>query len=83
MKPQDIRLAFLEEINRIAPDIDPETVSDADHLRDDLELDSMDILNLVAAIDARLGISIPEQDYAEIATPGLAMRYLSGRFAGS
>lgn len=83
MTSEEIRTAFLEEISKIAPDIDPETVSDDDHLHDDLELDSMDILNLVAAIHARLGVSIPEQDYRQIATPGLAVRYLSEKLANA
>lgn len=81
MTPSDIRAAFLDEIARIAPDIDPATVSDDDHLQEDLELDSMDILNLVAALDTRLGVSIPERDYAQIATPGQAVDYLASRLA--
>lgn len=82
MTEADIRAAFLEQINRVAPDIDPQTVSDEDNLQDDLELDSMDILNLVAALHERLGISIPEADYACISTPGKAVRYLANRMDG-
>lgn len=77
MTEQEIRTAFLEEINRVAPDIEPDTVSDDDNLQDDLDLDSMDILNLVSALHERLGFSIPERDYPSIATPGAAVRYLA------
>ncbi|MEQ8402597.1 MAG: acyl carrier protein [Roseitalea porphyridii] len=76
MKPQEIRAAYLEELNRVAPDVDPETVSDNDHIQDDLELDSMDVLNLVTALHTRFGIDIPESDYPQIATPALAVTYL-------
>ncbi|WP_349362958.1 MAG: phosphopantetheine-binding protein [Roseitalea porphyridii] len=76
MKPQEIRAAYLEELNRVAPDVDPETVSDNDHIQDDLELDSMDVLNLVTALHTRFGIDIPESDYPQIATPALAVNYL-------
>jgi acyl carrier protein len=76
MTPQDIRTAFLTELSKIAPDIDPSTVSDDDHIQDDLELDSMDVLNLVTALHARFGIDIPESDYPQIATPALAVAYL-------
>lgn len=76
MTPQEIRAAYLEELTRVAPDIDPETVSDDDHLQDDLELDSMDVLNLVTALHARFGVDIPESDYPQIATPALAVAYL-------
>ena len=77
MTQPDIRSLFLEELTRIAPDIDPEDVSDSDHLQDDLELDSMDILNLVTALHQRLGVDIPETDYQQIATPASAVDYLS------
>lgn len=76
MTPQEIRTVFLTELSKIAPDIDPSTVSDDDHIQDDLELDSMDVLNLVTALHARFGIDIPESDYPQIATPALAVAYL-------
>lgn len=76
MTPQEIRSAFLVELCKIAPDIDPVAVSDTDHIQDDLELDSMDVLNLVTALHARFGIDIPESDYPQIATPALAVAYL-------
>ncbi len=77
MTEAEIRAAFLDEINRVAPDIEPETVSDDDHLQDDLELDSMDILNLAVALHERFGISIPERDYIRISTPEAAVGYLA------
>jgi acyl carrier protein len=76
MTKDEIRAAFLEELSRVAPDIDPATVGDDDHIQDDLELDSMDVLNLVAALHERLGVNIPERSYPEIATPALAIVYL-------
>ena len=77
MTAPDTRAVFLEELSRVAPDIDPETVGGDDHIQDDLDLDSMDVLNLVAALHARLGIDIPERDYTEISTPNRAAAYLS------
>jgi len=41
----------------------------------------MDVLNLVAALHERLGVNIPEADYEEIATPGLAVAYLARKAA--
>lgn len=72
----DYRAAFLEELGKIAPDIDLATVGDDDHIQDELELDSMDVLNLVSALHERFGLNIPEADYEEIATPRLAAAYL-------
>lgn len=79
MNDSEIKQAFLEEIHKVAPDIDPEDVSGDDHLQDDLELDSMDILNLVTALHSRLGLSIPEADYVQIETPDKAVRYLAAK----
>jgi len=73
----DFRAVFVEELVRVAPDIDPETVGDDEHIQDDLELDSMDVLNLVSALHARLGVDIPETDYTEISSASKAAAYLA------
>lgn len=75
----DLREAFLEELTRIAPDLSPDQVGQDDHIQNDLGLDSMDVLNLVAAIHRRLGIDIPEADYPRIATLRKAVEYLATR----
>jgi acyl carrier protein len=82
MTEDDIRKAYLEELSRVAPDIDPATVGENDHLQDDLGLDSMDVLNLVAALHDRLGVDVPESDYPQIATLSLATAYLAARTKG-
>lgn len=79
MTDAEIRNAFLEQLTKIAPDIDPGDVGESDHLQDDLDLDSMDFLNLVTALHKRLSVDIPEFDYPKIATLALAVAYLKGR----
>jgi acyl carrier protein len=73
----DFRSVFVEELVRVAPDIEAAEVGDDDHIQDDLELDSMDVLNLVTALHARLGVDIPEADYPEISTAAKAAAYLA------
>ncbi|MDE3121841.1 MAG: acyl carrier protein [Paracoccaceae bacterium] len=82
MTQDDIRRAFLDELTRVAPDIDPAAIAGTDHLQDDLGLDSMDVLNLVIALAARFGVEIPETDYPRIATPDLATAYLAEKAKG-
>jgi acyl carrier protein len=82
MTDAEIRKAFLEELMNVAPDIDAADVGADDHLQDDLEIDSMDFLNLVSALHRRLGVNIPEADYSKIATLNLAAAYLADRLAG-
>lgn len=76
MTPAELRAAFLEHLVAVAPDLDPDTIGDADHLQDDLGLDSMDFLNLVSALHKRFDLPIPEADYPRLATPGRAVSYL-------
>jgi acyl carrier protein len=78
MTDDQIRRVYLEELTRIAPDLDAASIGENDHLQDDLELDSMDILNLVTALHQRIGVDIPEADYPQIATLAKATGYLSG-----
>ncbi|MDG4647842.1 acyl carrier protein [Roseibacterium sp. SDUM158017] len=77
MSKPDYRAVFIEELTRVAPDIEAADIGDDDHIQDDLELDSMDVLNLVAALHERLGVDIPEKDYPRISTPARAAAYLS------
>ena len=77
MTDTDFRSVFVEELVRVAPDIEAADVGDDDHIQDDLELDSMDVLNLVTALHARLGVDIPEADYPEISTAARAAAYLA------
>ncbi|HKL69153.1 acyl carrier protein [Salibaculum sp.] len=79
MTSTDYKSIFLEELVRVAPDIEAADIGDDDHIQDDLDLDSMDVLNLVTALHERLGIDIPERDYPEISTVNRAEAYLSRR----
>ncbi|MDX1804769.1 MAG: acyl carrier protein [Alcanivorax sp.] len=76
MNQQAMRAAVIEELTRIAPDIDPAGVDDNVSLRDEYDLDSMDSLNLAAALHQRLGIAIPEADFARLQTLGDLLAYL-------
>ncbi|MDX5357820.1 MAG: acyl carrier protein [Rhodobacterales bacterium] len=73
----DLRAAFVQDLIAVAPDLDPATIGDNDHLQDDLGLDSMDVLNLVAALHKRFGLPIPEADYPRLSTPASASAYLA------
>lgn len=77
MREEDIRSAFVEELCRIASDVEPGEVEGDAHLLDDLGLDSMDVLNLVTALSKRFEISIPEVDYPKLETPDQAVAYIA------
>jgi acyl carrier protein len=66
-------------ITEVAPDVDLDRATDDTELHSDLELDSMDFLNLVTAVHTATGIEIPERDYPQLATIGTFASYLVSR----
>jgi acyl carrier protein len=68
-----------EIVVEIAPDVDPGELVTTTRLQEDLELDSMDVLNVMAALSERTGVDIPEADYPLLATIGGAADYLATR----
>jgi acyl carrier protein len=68
-------------VAEIAPDVDPAGLTSETRLQEDLELDSMDVLNVMAALSERTGVDIPEADYPRLATVGGAADYLAAHAA--
>jgi acyl carrier protein len=83
MNDGDIRKVLQEELNNIAPEIDLAGVDPAADLREALDIDSMDFMNLVAALHQRLGVDIPEIDYPKLFTLDGAAAYLAAHLAPS
>lgn len=74
-----LRQSVLAVLRRIAPEVAPGDLEPAVPLRDQVDLDSMDWLNFLAALDAKLGIDIPEADYAKLVTLDDVLAYLRSR----
>ena len=79
MTSEEIGKTVIEALTRIAPEIDPTSIEPRASFRDQLDLDSMDFLNLVLALHERLGIDIPETDYSQLSTLDGAIAYLAAR----
>jgi acyl carrier protein len=79
MTKDEIRTAVLDELGKIAPEIDGTRADPANDLREEFDIDSMDFLNLVTALHQRLGIDIPEADYPQLFTLNDAVTYLAAR----
>jgi acyl carrier protein len=85
MSDADIRAAILEELGNIAPEADLAGLDPKADMREALDIDSMDILNLVTAIHKRLGVNVPEIDYPKLVTLAGAVAYVEealGRVKG-
>ena len=65
---QNARDAILASLRRIAPEADAAAIDPDLDLREQLDIDSIDFLNLLVGVHERLGIDIPESDYGRLAT---------------
>jgi acyl carrier protein len=75
----EVRALVLQALGEIAPEADLAAVKPDVALRDQLDLDSMDVLNFAVGLNAALGVEIPEADYAKIATLDGCLDYLMAR----
>ncbi|RMH85912.1 acyl carrier protein [Pseudomonas sp. AOB-7] len=79
MDAAEIRRLVLEELQRIAPELEPEQLRGDRPLRDEVDLDSMDWLRLLSALHQRLGVNIPEADYRRLDSLDALVAYLARR----
>jgi acyl carrier protein len=77
----ELRRIVLDSLRRVAPDADVDALADDAELREELEIDSIDVLNLAIALHEATGVDVPERDYAELSTLRRAVAYLRGRVA--
>lgn len=76
MTTVDIREAILDILSGIAPDDDLTQLKDDVPFREQLELDSMDFLDIVMELRKRYRVQIPEDDYLELRSMNSTVAYL-------
>ena len=79
MTTDDIRAAILIIITDIAPDEDLSRLKGDVRLRDQIDLDSMDFLDIVMELRKRYSVEVPEADYEKLATLDSTVEYLEPR----
>jgi acyl carrier protein len=77
MTRDEIRAVVLRTLGEIAPEADLSTLEPNVPFRDQLDVDSMDLLNFVIALHAALHVDIPEADYPRLATLDGCVSYLA------
>ena len=77
MSAAELRARVLGLLGEIAPEADLDALPGDAPLREELDLDSMDFLNLVAGLHEALGIDVPERDYRQLATVDECVAYLA------
>ena len=76
MTSPEIREEVLDILSDIAPDEDLSNLKDDVRFREQLELDSMDFLDIVMELRKRYRVQIPEEDYVRLATMQGTVEYL-------
>ena len=82
MTNEEIVIAIKDIITTIAPDEDVSGLEMTPKLRDQIELDSMDFLDIVMELRKRYGVQVPEEDYMELATLQGCVDYLAPKLEG-
>jgi acyl carrier protein len=75
----DARRAVLDALVDVAPDLEGTDIPPEAELQADLGLDSMDFVNLLAALSEQLEVDIPERDYSLLDTVEACAAYLRDR----
>jgi acyl carrier protein len=77
MTPADIRQVIVNILKDITPDDDLSALRDNVPFREQLQLDSMDFLDIVMELRKRYRIQVPEEDYPQLASLASTTQYLA------
>lgn len=64
-------------------EVDPSAITDATRFKEDLEADSLDLVELTVELEDHYGIRIPDEEAARILTVGQAADYVAAHVNGS
>jgi len=81
MSPEEIKSVILDILADIAPDEDLSALKDDVNFRDQMELDSMDFLDIVMELRKRYRVQVPEEDYTQLASMDSTVSYLKPKMA--
>jgi len=80
---EEIIKLILDLIHESVPSEDLSDVDPEIPLRDQLELDSVDFLNIIMELQMRYGLEIPEDDFIELTTLNRCVAYLGPKLEAS
>jgi acyl carrier protein len=63
-------------------EVDPERIGDSTRFREDLEADSLDLVELVVELEDSYGVRIPDEEAARILTVGQAADFVAAHASG-
>lgn len=82
MNKEEIRTKALGVLAAVVPELEPAELAPDKSLRDQLDIDSVDFLNIVVGLSKTFGVDIPETDYRHLYTLDSLVAYLAGHAQG-
>jgi acyl carrier protein len=79
--PDEMRRTVLNLLGEIAPEADLTTLKPDISFRDQLDMDSMDFLNLIVALHQEFHVDLPESDYPQLVTLDGCVSYLERKLS--
>ncbi|EEG74280.1 acyl carrier protein [[Clostridium] hylemonae DSM 15053] len=73
------RMTMLEKIKSMVADnlgVEESTITEASSFKDDLGADSLDLFELMMALEEEFGVEIPTEDLEQIVTVGDVIKYV-------
>jgi len=81
MTREEISQAVVDIIMDVVPDEDCSGLDPEKELRAQLDLDSMDFLDIVMELRKQYGVEVPEPDYPKLASLSSCVEYLEPKLA--
>ena len=79
---EEIKALVIDTLAAIAPEVDFATIAPDQPLREQVDIESFDFLNVIIRLHERLGVDIPEADYGQLATLDSTVDYLAKKCSG-
>jgi acyl carrier protein len=78
---RDEVLTALREVAVEVLSVEPDTVVEDARFKEDLDADSLDLIELVMGLEERFDISVPEEDLENVGTVGQAVDLVLAKLA--
>ena len=78
---RDEALSALREVAVEVLSVDPDVVVEDARFKEDLDADSLDLVELVMGLEERFDISVPEEDLENVGTVGQAVDLVMAKVA--